>query len=883
MRGHSTSSQSASERKERNPRACRWSAGQFIPRISDSIPLIPPPISFPPLRPVPGRIWVAKIIDSREQLVRIMKKAFDQTVRDLKREVNKKVLKVPSIEQKILDATSNEPWGPHGSLLADIAQATRNYHEYQMIMNVIWKRINDTGKNWRHVYKALTVLEYLVVHGSERVIDDMKEHAYQISTLSDFQYIDSSGRDQGNNVRRKSQSLVVLVNDKERIQEARQKAATNKDKYRSTFSTGRPGSYGGYGDRYDDDRYASRDEDRYGNGKEREWGYRDDDKYGRSRDSFGGEGDRYGRYADERYGRDSNRDDDYRRGRGNDDYQYGSRNRSLSRDRSLDDDDRSSRSGGGRADNLPHDERQLDRRLSEQSIGAPPSYEEVAKDAQNHVQEDRNESNFTAAAPKASSPSAPRASSSSEGMNQTSAPFAPAANSPFTNQGSGHAPAGVSASTNNNDNGFDEFDPRGMASAAPPAVGSHEMDLFGSVSASDPIYSLALVPVTTNSGSEADLPANSSFATDFVAATSASAVFSQAGENPFGDPPFKATQENFPNQQENFQSVSSFNSISSGGAEILAPAAPKIETTTSFGFDGSFGGVTYNPVSDSQQSSFPSPAILTSEAPATQPNNITGMLAPQTGFTASVIPQESWVATNPQSGPPAIFASQATQFTAQEARPIAPTNPQTTQLNLLSQSGLQSPPMEVTASTSSLTPVKAVPSNDKFETKSTVWADTLSRGLVNLNISGSKINPHADIGIDFDSINRKEKRKEEKKVSAAPISTTTMGKAMGSGSGIGRAGANILTRPLNPTMGMGMGMGMGIMGGGGMGMGMMGNGGMGMGGYGGSINQPMGMGMPPRPSMGAPMGGSGMPGVGYNPMMGMGNYGSQQPYGGGYR
>ncbi|XP_039122136.1 clathrin interactor EPSIN 2-like [Dioscorea cayenensis subsp. rotundata] len=118
-----------------------------------------------------------------------MKKAFDQTVRDLKREVNKKVLKVPGIEQKpapnlkysILDATSNEPWGPHGSLLADIAQASRNHYECQMIMNVIWKRINDTGKNWRHVYKGLIVLEYLVAHGSERVIDDIKEHSYQIS------------------------------------------------------------------------------------------------------------------------------------------------------------------------------------------------------------------------------------------------------------------------------------------------------------------------------------------------------------------------------------------------------------------------------------------------------------------------------------------------------------------------------------------------------------------------------------------------------------------------------------------------------------------------------------------------------------------------------
>lgn len=49
-------------------------------------------------------------------------------------------------------------------------------------------------------------------------------------TLSNFQYIDSSGKDQGSNVRKKAQSLVVLVNNKERIQEVRQKAATNRDK-----------------------------------------------------------------------------------------------------------------------------------------------------------------------------------------------------------------------------------------------------------------------------------------------------------------------------------------------------------------------------------------------------------------------------------------------------------------------------------------------------------------------------------------------------------------------------------------------------------------------------------------------------------------------------
>ncbi|KAJ0806646.1 putative ENTH domain-containing protein [Helianthus annuus] len=83
-----------------------------------------------------------------------------------------------------------------------------------------------------HVFKilALTVLEYLVANGSERVIEDIREHGYQMSNLASFQYIDSTGRDQGSNVRKKSQSLVALVNDKEKIQEAREKAAASRDK-----------------------------------------------------------------------------------------------------------------------------------------------------------------------------------------------------------------------------------------------------------------------------------------------------------------------------------------------------------------------------------------------------------------------------------------------------------------------------------------------------------------------------------------------------------------------------------------------------------------------------------------------------------------------------
>ncbi|KAH0924794.1 hypothetical protein HID58_017050 [Brassica napus] len=192
----------------------------------------------------------------------------------------------------------------------------------------------------------------------------------------------------------------------------------------------------------------------------------------------------------------------------------------------------------------------------------------------------------------------------------------------------------------------------------------------------------------------------------------------------------------------------------------------------------------------------------------------------------------------------------------------------------------------------------------KFEPKSSIWADTLSRGLVNFNISGPKTNPLADIGVDFEAINRREKRLEKPtNAPAATTSTINMGKAMGSGTGLGRAGANSMRPPPNPMVGAGMPMG-------GVGMGVGGYGGMnqnqpmgmGMGpGMNMNQNQPMGMGMGPGMNMGGGYGqgyqmqpqnqgmvpGQIMPGNNnnnYNPMMGQGGYNpQQQQYGGGYR
>ena len=61
------------------------------------------------------------------------------------------------------------------------------------------KRLNDKGKNWRHVLKSLKVLDYCLHEGSELVVTWARKNIYIIKTLREFQYIDEDGKDVGQN------------------------------------------------------------------------------------------------------------------------------------------------------------------------------------------------------------------------------------------------------------------------------------------------------------------------------------------------------------------------------------------------------------------------------------------------------------------------------------------------------------------------------------------------------------------------------------------------------------------------------------------------------------------------------------------------------------
>ena len=124
------------------------------------------------------------------------------------------------------------------------------------VMPMIYKRFTEkSAEEWRQIYKALQLMEFLVKNGSERVIDDARSHLSLLKMLRQFHFIDANGKDQGINVRNRSKELTDLLSDVEKIRGERKKARATRNKYGGVeggagFGLGGSGSaqrYGGFG------------------------------------------------------------------------------------------------------------------------------------------------------------------------------------------------------------------------------------------------------------------------------------------------------------------------------------------------------------------------------------------------------------------------------------------------------------------------------------------------------------------------------------------------------------------------------------------------------------------------------------------------------------
>ncbi|PVI02150.1 ENTH-domain-containing protein [Periconia macrospinosa] len=157
------------------------------------------------------------------------------TLYDLKagvRKVQNAVMNYTEMEAKVREATNNEPWGASSTSLQEIANATFNYQLLNEIMPMIYKRFTEkAAEEWRQIYKALQLLEFLIKNGSERVIDDARSHVSLLKMLRQFHFIDQNGKDQGINVRNRAKELAELLGDVDRIRAERKKARANRNKF----------------------------------------------------------------------------------------------------------------------------------------------------------------------------------------------------------------------------------------------------------------------------------------------------------------------------------------------------------------------------------------------------------------------------------------------------------------------------------------------------------------------------------------------------------------------------------------------------------------------------------------------------------------------------
>ncbi|GMI81413.1 EPSIN1 [Hibiscus trionum] len=563
-------------------------------------------------------------------------KVFDQTVREIKREVNLKVLKVPEIEQKVLDATDNEPWGPHGTVLAEIAQATKKFSEFQMVMNVLWTRLGETGKDWRYVYKALTVIEYLISHGSERAVDDIIEHTFQISSLTSFEYVEPSGKDMGINVRKKAETIVGLLSNKEKIQEARNKASANRDKYIGLSSSGITYKSG-----------ASS----YSSG------------------GFHGGGDRYGGLSSRR------ESDSY-----SDSYKESNR------------------------------------------------YGEEKSDTDAYVKMNRG----TASENQGNSSKEPRLHGSKDSKKKNSSKLSD----------SNKFSQSTSTPSNNYDDEFDDFDPRGTSSSKPVAGSSNQVDLFGPSLIDDLFDGPASVPMEKSA-----MNTDSADVDLFADATFVSA-------------PTKVANESSPQAQHQvdlFASQPAITPAASPTVDLFAASDPVVQPDTKGQVDlfASLPAIT--------PAASPTVDFFSTTDPVVQPA-IAANIEP---VNANIVDPFAAVPLNNFDGSD-IFGSFTTH--SDSASKQNPTNDGDLNNN----------------STKSSQDSKAPQKKDAFQVKSGIWADSLSRGIIDLNISAPKKVSLADVGIvgGLNDVDEREK---------GPPTSFYMGRAMGTGSGLGKTGAGSTT------------------------------------------------------------------------------------------
>ncbi|KAL0210358.1 hypothetical protein RCL1_004794 [Eukaryota sp. TZLM3-RCL] len=117
------------------------------------------------------------------------------------------------IELKVKEATSLDSWPASTTLMDEIVDATYSSLDLAHIFRLIWDRLSSPAKNYLHIHKALILLEYLILHGSDSVLEQTRSQIYRVRTLKDFHHTNEEGKDVGKPIKARCRRIVELLTD----------------------------------------------------------------------------------------------------------------------------------------------------------------------------------------------------------------------------------------------------------------------------------------------------------------------------------------------------------------------------------------------------------------------------------------------------------------------------------------------------------------------------------------------------------------------------------------------------------------------------------------------------------------------------------------------
>eukprot|EP00850_Spirogloea_muscicola_P018134 SM000163S02302 [mRNA] locus=s163:8170:17087:- [translate_table: standard] len=124
-------------------------------------------------------------------------------------------------------ATNADAWGPESRVMGVLVEACRQPSECRRIMSVVYQRLalakKAGGQHWREVLKALTLLEYLIIHGPDSIQIEWTSEMVILEENCRFAHHDQRGFDLGQTVRCKATTICNMLNDPQFLQQERVK------------------------------------------------------------------------------------------------------------------------------------------------------------------------------------------------------------------------------------------------------------------------------------------------------------------------------------------------------------------------------------------------------------------------------------------------------------------------------------------------------------------------------------------------------------------------------------------------------------------------------------------------------------------------------------